>query len=123
MKTKKEKLRDVKQELQKSCPNTGYVKQCGDVFFRLYDYGCVMTDLVYSMSVRVGVDFNLLSMDGYFFVGTLEYAKLLQSKYGGRVCSTVYSSYAENAKDLWTWEGIKMPTPLNYEEVFELLIN
>ena len=123
METKRELLRKVKKELEKNCFKSGYVKQCGDVFFILHYNGCITADLVYSMSMRFGVDFNLLSLDEYYFVGTLEYAKLLQYKYGGRVQSTVYSSYVKDAKDLWTLKSIKMPTPINYEEAFELLFN
>jgi len=101
---RREKLAAIKAELSRGLMSGGFVKNIGNVFFRQNDAGCVMRDLVYYGSLRHGLDFEMMSLDAWYFVGSYEHAKLLQCAFGGSIGRTEYCSVAENPRELWYWD-------------------
>lgn len=101
---KKEKLAAIKENLSRGLMTGGFVKNVGNVFFRLNDCGCVLRDVVYYSSIRYGLEFELLSLDGQYFAGSKEHAEALQEHYGGRIYPSEYCHVAENPRELWIWE-------------------
>lgn len=128
---KKEKLETIKRELSYSLLSGGFVKNIGNVFFRQYDCGCVLRDLVYYGSIRYGLDFELMSLDDWYFVGSREHAELLKATFGGDIGRTEYCSVAKNPRELWYWdkpipraylnERGTNTRPLSYETAVEVL--
>lgn len=108
---KKQKLEAIKDELSRGLMSDGFVRNIDNVFFRQYDAGCVLRDLVYYGSIRHGLDFEVLSLDAWYFVGSYEHAKLLQCTFGGSIGRTEYCSVAENPRELWYWDK---PVPVEY---------
>lgn len=128
---KKEKLAAIKAELQSGLMSGGFVKNIGNVFFRQNDSGCVLRDLVYYGSIRHGLDFELMSLDAWYFIGSREHAELLQDAFGGTIGRTEYCAVAENPRELWYWDK-KIPSaylgergtnlhPISYEDAVKAL--
>ncbi len=104
MKTRKQKIQEVKNFLNDRISPNGFVKNVGKTFFVKYLTACVMRDVVYFNSVRNDWDFELLALDWYYFVGTRAHAKALKEAFGGTVSSTEYCDRPENARELYTWQ-------------------
>lgn len=128
IKTKKEKLAAIREELGRGVPPNGYIKNIGSVFFRCYDGGCVLRDVVYYGSIRHGLEFEVLAMDSSYFVGSQEHAKALKTAFGGKIYPSEHCYYASNPRELWIWEGplrndqlYENADPLDYEEVVAAL--
>ena len=128
---KREKLSAIKSELSRGLMSGGFVKNIGNVFFRQNDAGCVLRDLVYYGSLRHGLDFEVMSLDAWYFVGSREHAELLQVAFGGNIGRTEYCSIAENPRELWYWDK-KIPSeylsehgsnlhPISYEDAVKTL--
>lgn len=122
----KEKLRNIKDELSRGVMGDGFVKNVGKVFFRTRSCGCVLRDVVYYGSLRHGLEFELLSLDGQYFAGSKEHAEALQEHYGGRIYQSEYCHVVENPRELWIWElpidpknigrmGVNLK-PMDYDE-------
>ena len=101
---RKEKLAAIKDSLSRGLMTGGFVKNVGNVFFRLN----VLRDVVYYSSIRYGLEFELLSLDGQYFAGSKEHAEALQEHYGGRIYPSEYCHLAKNPRELWIWE---LPVP------------
>ena len=128
LKEKKAKLAEIRKELERGISPAGYVKNIGSIFFKCYDSGCVLRDVVYYGSIRHGLEFEVLAMDCSYFVGSQEHAKALKAAFGGRAYETEYCHLASNPRDLWAWEGplrdkqiYENAAPLDYEEVVAAL--
>lgn len=132
-KVRKEKLAAIKKSLSLGLMSGGYVKNIGNVFFRMYDCGCVLRDVVYYGSIRYGLDFELLSLDGQYFAGSKEHAEALQEHYGGRAYPSEYCHVANNPRELWIWELPILPEnrcargtntkPMDYDEAVAVLFD
>lgn len=131
METKKQKIQEIKKELEVGCGYAGFVKNVGKVFFRLYDRGCVLRDVVYYGSIRHGLEFELLSLDGQYFAGSKEHAENLKEAFGGRVYPSEYCCLAEKARELYIWEknfeipqGCRYnPNPMDFDEAVEAIFS
>ncbi|MBQ4400459.1 MAG: hypothetical protein II830_04115 [Alphaproteobacteria bacterium] len=132
-KVRKEKLAAIKESLSRGLMSDGFVKNVGNVFFRMSDCGCVLRDVVYYSSIRYGLDFELLSLDGQYFAGSKEHAETLQDHYGGRVYPSEYCHVANNPRELWIWE-LPIPSenldlcgsntkPMDYDEAVAVLFD
>lgn len=123
--TKKQQLAEIREELERNGGHQCWVKNIGKVFFSMYGGACVLRDVVYYSSLRHGVDFEVLSLDSHYFVGSKEHAKALQEAFGGEVERSEFFAYAENPRDLYIWKkGGKYPTePLDYEEAVEAIFS
>lgn len=121
--TRKMKIQAIKEELGYAVGARGFVKNVGKVFFRLYDCGCVLRDVVYYGSIRHKFEFELLSLDGYYFAGSKEHAEALREAFGGRVYPSEYCFVAENARELYIWEGKKHAEPLDFDEAVDAIFS
>lgn len=104
MKTKKQKIQEVREYLSANVSPNGFVKNVGKTFFVKYLTGCVMRDVVYFNSVRNDWDFELLALDWHLFIGTKAHAEALKEAFGGTVSPTEYCDWPENARELYTWQ-------------------
>lgn len=128
IKTKKEKLAAIREELGRGVPPNGYIKNIGSVFFRCYDGGCVLRDVVYYGSIRHGLEFEVLAMDCSYFVGSKAHAEALKAAFGGKIYPSEYCYLASNPRELWIWEGplrddqlYRNAAPLGYDEAVAAL--
>ncbi len=128
IKTKKEKLAAIREELQYGIAPIGYVKNIGSVFFSCYGGACVLRDVVYYGSIRHGIEFEVLAMDSSYFVGSKAHAEALKTAFGGKAYATEYCHMASNPRELWAWEGPlrddqlhRYASPLDYEEAVAAL--
>lgn len=130
---RKEKLMAIKEDLSRGLLTDGFVKNIGNVFFRLYDCGCVLRDVVYYVSKRHGLEFELLSLDGQYFAGSREHAEALKEHYGGKAYPSEYCNLAKDARELWIWELPVLPEnrtirginkePLDFNEAAAVLFD
>ena len=134
MKTKKEKLAAIKAELENNmCGSEAFVKNVGKVFFTYLDAGCVLRDVVYYGSIRHGIDFEVLSLDAQYFVGTKEHADALKETFGGSVSTSEFLHLATNPRELYIWskrpEYVLLngcwtnPNPISFEEAVEAIFS
>ena len=116
---KKSRLSVVKSELSHNImqPN-GFIKNIGKVFFTLNDGGWVLRDVVFYGSKRHGINFEVLSLDGKYFVGSKEHAAALFNAFGGKYYPSEYCYIADDPRDLWIWTGEKTSnnTPISMED-------
>ena len=132
-KEKKEKLLAIKNCLSRGLMSGGFVKNVDNVFFTFLDCGCVLRDVVYYDSIRYGLDFEALSLDSQYFVGSREHAEALKEYYGGRVYASEYCHVARAPRELWIWEAPILPkyrgehnvnlNPMDYEEAMAVIFN
>lgn len=134
MKTRSEILAEITESLSRGLMGqNSYLKRVGNIFFRQGDCGCVQRDDVYYGSRRYGLNFELMSMDWYYFTGTKAHALALLEAFGGRAYPSEYTSVAE-PMDLWIWEGVRRyhpedegtnrpPIPLEFEAVKAVLFD
>ena len=130
---KRKKIAQVRQELELSTAQSGFVKNIGTTFFTLKQNSCVLRDFVYNKVLKLGIDFEVLALDSQYFVGTKDHASKLLDAYGGRMYPAECNYYAENAKALYVWElpylsakknGILYnPHPMDYEEVIDIIFS
>lgn len=134
MNTKKEKIAAIKAELEhNACGKNAFVKNVGKVFFTYLDAGCVLRDVVYYGSCRHGLEFEVLSLDAQYFVGTKEHAYALQEAFGGSVYASEFCHLAENPRELYIWEKRPdyallngfwtNPNPITFEEAVEAIFS
>lgn len=123
---KKQKLAAIKQEFEQGMYTNGKVENIGAVFFLYHTGACVLRDVVYYRSQHYDLEFETLCMTSSYFVGTKAHAEALLEAFGGRVYPSEYCALAENARELYIWEGPKRQEqalargnaiPLDYEEV------
>lgn len=107
---KKQKLAEISEKLK--C-GFGRVENIGSVFFLYHTGACVLRDVVYYHSKRCGVEFESLCMTSSYFIGSKEHAEALKEAYGGEAYPTEYCFLAENARNLYAWEGPKRYEQLN----------
>lgn len=131
---KKKKLSEIRADLERGMFQNGRVENVGSVFF-VYNMGaCVLRDVVYYRSKAIGLDFEVLCMSTSYFIGTKAHAEALKEAYGGSCYPTEYCYCAENARDLYAWEGPQRreqllasyhgeSTPLDLEEVKTILFS
>lgn len=131
-KEKKERLSQIKESLSRGLFRGGFVKNIGSVFFRYKDCGCVQRDVVYYGSLRYGLEFELLSLDGQYFCGSKEHAQALEEHYGGKAYPSEFCNVAKNPRELWIWELPILPEnrsngenkkPLDYNEAVSVLFD
>ncbi len=132
-KTKKERLAAVRAELEKSVMGNGFVKNVGKVFFNKGATGYVLRDVVYHGSIRYGIEFELLSLDGWYFAGSKDHAEALKEAFGGRVYPSEFCHLYKNARELYIWEkDVKWqnvgdhyinPMPIEFEEAVEAIFS
>ena len=131
MKTKKEKLQEIKKEFEYGCAPAGFVKNVGKTFFVLYGNACVLRDVVYYGSLRHELEFEVLSLDGQYFAGSKEHAEALKEAFGGKVYPSEYCYLAENPRELYIWEkpitypeGCRHnPNPMDFDEAVEAIFS
>ena len=104
METKKQKLSAIKAELEKNCSSKGFVKNIDNVFFTFDQYACVLRDVVYYNSLLYELDFEVLSLDSKYFVGSQEHAESLKEAFGGTVKRSEFAAYYRNPRNLYIWE-------------------
>lgn len=127
MNTKKEKIAAIKAELEQSlCVPEAFVKNVGKVFFTYLDGSCVLRAKVYNEILRHDFEFEVLSLDSQYFVGTKEHAYALQEAFGGSVKPSEYCYLAENPRELYIWEspdyGISTNiNPIPFEKAVEAI--
>lgn len=128
---KKQILATIKQEFEHGMYSIGKVENIGSVFFLYHTGACVLRDVVYYRSLHYGLEFETLCMTSSYFVGTKAHAEALKEALGGRSYPSEYCALAENARELYIWEGPKRQeqltakgdyvTPLDFEEIKTIL--
>ena len=94
LKEKKQKLAEIKEEFEYGMFQNGKVENIGTIFFLYYTGACVLRDVVYYRSLHYGIQFETLCMTSSYFIGSKMYA-------------TEFCALAENARELYAWEGPK----------------
>ena len=121
---KKSKINAVKALLSTYLHHEGaYVKNIGKTFFINGMDSCVMRDVVYYQGKKIGLEFELLSLDWKYFVGTQEKANALKNAFGGVVQKTEYACLAEGARDLYSWDAPETMKSIDYDEVVEVMFS
>lgn len=100
-----------------------YVKNIGKTFFINGMDSCVMRDVVYYQGKKIGLEFELFSINWRYFVGTKEKAMALKDAYGGTVEKTEYACLAEGARDLYSWDAPTTMTEIDYDEVVDVMFS
>ena len=119
-----EKINAVKAALSEYLhQDDSYVKNIGKMFFINGMDSCVMRDVVYYRGQHIELDFELLSMDWRYFVGSKKKAMALKEYFGGNVFMTEYACLDEDARDLYSWEAPKEVETLDYDEVVNVLFS
>lgn len=109
---KKEKLVLIEAELLHVFRE---VKNIGSVFFVTKKNKCVLRDLIYTRSKSVGLDFEVLVLDGGpYFVGTKDHATALFSALGGSYSPSEYCHSMTHHMSLWIWTS---PTDMQVLDV------
>lgn len=101
LQTKKERLSLVKAALEKIFRK---VENVGSVFFVSEGSGCVLRDVVFSRSQSIGLEFEVLDLDGKpYYAGTKEHASALFNAFGGSYSPSEYCHSMTHHMNLWTW--------------------
>ena len=104
---KKQKLAEIKEEFEYGMFPNGKVENIGTIFFLYYTGACVLRDVVYYRSLHYGIQFETLCMTSSYFIGSKTHAEALFQAFGGKMYATEFCALAENARELYAWEGPK----------------